>query len=146
MKFLLKGEIDLPNTKWDWDLVNSNEGPIKESESSSLTAARYLYGPDLINLDLESAKMCIGRTVYCIGGQTWHTSKKSEKKKEITKLVVLGFTDDGNFDKRHFRHDYRNYDDIAVRMNNDQFGIYDCGKGTFVSGSGCDPIYVFARP
>ena len=135
----------LPDTKWDWATVSSNNGPIKESEASSLKAAKFLYGPDLINLNLECAKKCIGRTVYCIAGQTWQTSKKAEKKKEITKLVVLGFTEDGNYDKTHFRQEYQDDDDIAVRMKNDQFGIYDCGGGTFGSGSGCDPIYVFAR-
>lgn len=154
MKFLTKKEIvaGLPSTKWDFEAEMN--GPLYESQSASLEAAKYLYGPHMLPLNLATAKQCIGHTVYAIGGQTWNASTKKNKMKEIQHLKVHGFTDDGNFESHEYRKNYSAHDEIAISLSPERystfiFGVYNCDVGpygvkAFGSGSGCDPIYIFA--
>ena len=142
MRFLSKGEIELPKTKWDFKYEDGFGW-------GSLKSAQFLYGPNIVELTLETAKMCIGKTVWCIYGQDWYASTIADKKKNITRIEVLGFTSDfdmSDINGQHvFNQDYDEYDEIAVKIMNDVFGVYDCGNGSFGSGSGCDPIFLFAR-
>ena len=108
----------------------------------------------MMPLNLQTAKACIGHKVFAIGGQTWNTSKKKDKIKEIQYLGVKGFTDNRNFDVSVYRTEFTELDDIAITLSKERhssfiFGVYDCNVGpfgieAFGSGSGCDPIYIFA--
>jgi hypothetical protein len=155
MRFLTKAEIieGLPKTTWDFDAEMN--GPIHQNETSTLKAAKYLYGPHMMPLNLTTAKACIGHKVFAIGGQTWNASTKKNKIKEIQYLTVHGFTSDSNYEATKYRHESVQYDDIAISLSKERrsdfiFGVYDCHVGpfgieSFGSGSGCDPIYIFAK-
>ena len=102
----------------------------------NLTFSKHVFGYDLIDLTPKVAQHLIGKEFICVKGQHHDDYiTKSQKMQSLRKLKAVGFNTKRNNEgqpnlvlENEDGHQYEAY-------------VFD---GLYTSGSGADPIYVFA--
>lgn len=118
-----------------------------DMESSDLHIARKLYGPDVhyLSVKLITKVLSKGEKFYGLSGQGWMDGDDFN----IREYKFKGFVSPDNeySDASGAKADYEEGDSVCIKDRRDTFNAYDCeGNGSkFGTGSGCDPILVFAR-
>ena len=117
-------------------------------ELSDLHVARKLYGPHVHYLSvklIKKVKMSKGDNFYGLSGQGWMDGDDFS----IGLYTFKGFVSPDNEydDASGAKDDYEEGDSVCIKDRRETFNAYDCeGNGSkFGTGSGCDPILVFAK-
>lgn len=101
-----------------------------------LKTARKLFGRNVIELTPKVAQQLIGKEFQCIRGQLHgEYDTVAEKMDAVTKLRALAFNENDTS---------KSFPNLVLQEGNHKYEAY-VFEGLYTTGSGADPIYVFAH-